>query len=402
MFFKSIEPHLVGMNLNLVISKSETGLVVSVLPQLTCKDEAKKNITPILLKGTAEELDAQFAGIIQEPLQKVSGLSTNLIQFEKSVEKSEAENAITKSKKDEVKKLTDKADKDLVQAEEAIKKEDIPKAIELIEKALKTAPDYKKAKDMLTKHKKSTSDTPDMFEIVEEVPIVEVKEVVPEAVKIVPSVLPETPVISIAKQEKVEAMLVEEEAIGRENEVSQADKDNKPVSLKGAPKPRRIDNEPMEEFEIRVAAWKVYNPEVKVSQDDRIKLVVEANVKLDEAITNIKSKDFDKAMELVDEALAIVPDFERAISAKAKVTELQTQFLQENPLTVEDANERLEAFEAESPTVVVEEEVSEMQEMTEQEVADREYEKLVSETKKVEVASTPESGADDDKYDEIF
>jgi len=311
MFFKSIEPHLNGMNLNIVISKSETGLVVSVLPQLTCKDEAKGNIVPILLKGTVDELDAQFAGIIQQPLEKVSGISTNLIQFEASVERTEAENAITKSKKDASKKLTDKADKFLDEANKFIKEDKISAAILKIEGALKFAPDYKKALDLLAKHK-VVDNTPDMFAIVEEVvPIVEVKEVVPEAVKIVPPVLPETPVIPIAqaptsmkevgmeeqqkqetispeKQEKVEAMLVEEEAIGRENEapvvpqaiqeiadaspniiiasvppqVSQADKDNKPVSLKGTAKPTRKDMEPMDEFEIRLAAWKVYNPEV--------------------------------------------------------------------------------------------------------------------------------------------
>ena len=67
-FFKSIEQHLDGLNLNIVIMKTENGLTVSVLPQAKVKDEAMKNLKPILLKGTAEELDAQFAGIIQQPL----------------------------------------------------------------------------------------------------------------------------------------------------------------------------------------------------------------------------------------------------------------------------------------------------------------------------------------------
>lgn len=340
MFFKSIEPHLIGMNLNLVITKSETGLVVSVLPQLTCKDEAKKNITPILLKGTAEELDAQFAGIIQEPLQKVSGLSVSLIQFEESVEKAEAENAIAKAGKLEEKKLTDKADKFLKEADEFIKAKEIDKAVLKIEGALKFAPNYKKALDLLKKHKPEA--TPDIFaEVIEEVKVVptdvttdeakvemkikaeEVKEalppnslqevnpntgenigepivldvepalppvqdepqvpmeatpVVPEAIQEIADASPNVEIVSIPKAleqlaETGEPVKIDEAntlvqtnqgpALATpEKEVSQADKNNQPVSLKGTPKPRRMDNEPMEEFEIRVAAWKVYNPEV--------------------------------------------------------------------------------------------------------------------------------------------
>ena len=165
-FFKSIEQHLSGMNLNVVISKNDNGLTVSVLPQPTCKDDAMKNLTPILLKGTAEELDAQFAGIIQQPLEKVSGISANLIQFEKNVEIQAEKTAIVKAKKDATKKLTDKADKELVKAEEHIKKDEISEAILKIEAALKFAPDYKKALDLLAKHK-PTDTTVNMFEVVE-------------------------------------------------------------------------------------------------------------------------------------------------------------------------------------------------------------------------------------------
>jgi len=310
MFFKSIEQHLVGMNLNIVISKNETGLVVSVFPQLTCKDEAKGNITPILLKGTAEELDAQFAGIIQQPLQKVSGISTNLIQFERAVEKTEADNAITKAKKDESKKLTDKADKFLDEADKLIKEDKIPAAVLKIEAALKIAPEYKKALDLLAKHKAETA--PDIFAVVEEVkadPIIEkaqeelVKtgepQIIDEANILVQTnqgpalATPET--ISPEKQEKVEAFVAPVDVVVApvvvpvvadiipevklydnnpegmkptivENivvapQVSQITSDNKPVSLAGTPKPTRMDMEPMEEYIIRLNSWLVFNPE---------------------------------------------------------------------------------------------------------------------------------------------
>jgi PRTRC genetic system protein E len=307
MFFKSIEPHLIGMNLNLVISKSETGLVVSVLPQLTCKDEAKNNITPILLKGTAEELDAQFAGIIQQPLQKVSGLSTNLIQFEKAVEKTEAENAITKDKKDKAKKLEVKADKFLDEADKLIKEDKISAAILKIEGALKIAPEYKKALDLLAKHS-VVSNAPDMFEVVEEV-IPEAKQekvlamldeeealandvteeveverlqenpktveesfeqIVAEVTPVVPVAIVETiPVVPVAIQEIADASpnvvivsipKVEEEVVVAPD-VKQIDKDNMPVSLKGTPKPKRMDMESMENYTIRLNSWLVFNPE---------------------------------------------------------------------------------------------------------------------------------------------
>jgi PRTRC genetic system protein E len=321
MFFKSIEQHLVGMNLNIVISKSETGLVVSVLPQLTCKDEAKKNITPILLKGTADELDAQFAGIIQQPLQKVSGLSTNLIQFERAVEKTEADNAITKAKKDESKKLTDKADKLLDEAEKLIKEDKISAAILKIEGALKIAPEYKKALDLLAKHKPVS--TTDIFAVVEEVKlapknpmtiaeavapadvVVEVEvnlnlppnslqEVNPHTGEKIgePVVLESTlknPVILGAESKEEEdavrealkeleqPITLQEVADASPNveivsipkveeivvapDVKQIDKDNNPVSLKGTPKPKRMDMESMENYTIRLNSWLVFNPE---------------------------------------------------------------------------------------------------------------------------------------------
>ena len=50
------------------------------------KDEAKNNLSPILITGTPEELDQQFINIIKQPLQKATGLLTNMEKFEKSME----------------------------------------------------------------------------------------------------------------------------------------------------------------------------------------------------------------------------------------------------------------------------------------------------------------------------
>ena len=311
MFFKSIEPHLIGMNLNIVISKSEAGLVVSVLPQLTCKDEAKGNIVPILLKGTPEELDAQFAGIIQEPLQKVSGISTNLIQFEKSVEETEKQNAITKAKKEEKKKITDKADKLLKEAEAFIEKDDVKKAILKIEGALKFAPDYKKAKDMLAKHKpqpagmfaettqvieeskKTVEATPEVVEaVIKAETVEEVKEIlepkveapaptVVEPVTATPepqvAVVEETPIaiepeVPMEKREapkgpnviinKVPANPTSMKEVGMEEQQKQEKEPQIAVydKVDANGKPTRQDMEPMSNFESRLAKWNFENP----------------------------------------------------------------------------------------------------------------------------------------------
>ncbi len=196
-FFKSIEQHLEGLNLNVVISKNENGLTVSVLPQPTCKDDAMKSLTPILLKGTAEELDAQFAGIIQQPLQKVSGISTNLVQFEKNVEIQAEKTAIVKAKKDADKKLTDKADKYIKEAEALIEKDETKKAILKAKAALKVAPEYKKALDLMDK---LVPKAEGMFVAKEEAKLVEqVKEEMVEVVMASePTAIVEKPLVDLS------------------------------------------------------------------------------------------------------------------------------------------------------------------------------------------------------------
>jgi PRTRC genetic system protein E len=195
-FFKSIEQHLEGLNLNVVISKNDNGLTVSVLPRPTCKDEAMKSLAPILLKGTAEELDAQFAGIIQQPLQKVSGISTNLIQFEKNVEVQKEKTAIVKAKKEADKKITDKADKYIKEAEDFIEKDDTKKAILKAKTALKIAPEYKKAIDLMNKLEPKEEG---MFVTKEEAKVVEqVKEEIAEVVMASEPTIAEKPLVDLS------------------------------------------------------------------------------------------------------------------------------------------------------------------------------------------------------------
>ena len=248
-FFKSIEKHLDNINLNMTITKSETGIVVSVLPVLNCKDEAVKNITPILLKGTAEEMDTEFAGIIQQPLETVSGVASNIIEFEQSVTKAKENSAIkkaaddkdtkakTKAEKDaekakikaekDLEKLNIKADKELVKAETYAEKKEYGKAIFMIKSALKISPTYEKAIKMLEDTEKL--DSPEIFE----------KEDKPTSMK----------EVAIEDQQKSEV-----------------------ESLVGKPKPRRKDLESMSAFESRLKDWELVNDIASKKEDSGVNL----------------------------------------------------------------------------------------------------------------------------------
>ena len=56
--FKLLEEFLKNSDLTLVLKKTETGIAVSVLPKPNVEDKAKENLIPLVIKGTAEELDA--------------------------------------------------------------------------------------------------------------------------------------------------------------------------------------------------------------------------------------------------------------------------------------------------------------------------------------------------------
>lgn len=73
-----------NVDITLVIRKSADGRMgVSVLPKFnTLKDEAQNSIVPLTLNGTPEELDTGFMQVVARPMQKASGLISNMAQFE--------------------------------------------------------------------------------------------------------------------------------------------------------------------------------------------------------------------------------------------------------------------------------------------------------------------------------
>ena len=87
--------------ITLSLIKVNGKISVSVMPtKQDLKDNAKNNLSPIVITGTPEELDQQFIDTIKQPLKKATGLLTNMAVFEKSIEATEAKSkAATEAKK---------------------------------------------------------------------------------------------------------------------------------------------------------------------------------------------------------------------------------------------------------------------------------------------------------------
>ena len=83
MFFQTIYPMLAaGTDLSINIRRVNDRLSVAVMPRHAgVKDEAQQNLVPLILSGTAVELDAEFLQAIAAPVSRTTGLLTNLETF---------------------------------------------------------------------------------------------------------------------------------------------------------------------------------------------------------------------------------------------------------------------------------------------------------------------------------
>lgn len=126
MFFTQINQLMArSVDITMVIRKSATGMTVSVLPKSNgLKDEARNHIIPLTLSGLPEELDAGFMNAIANPIRKVSGLLTNMAEFEKQADKAAANSKASKEQKaketKEEKEKREKYEKHMKKAEELI------------------------------------------------------------------------------------------------------------------------------------------------------------------------------------------------------------------------------------------------------------------------------------------
>lgn len=101
MFFTAINQMMTeGVDLTLVIRKANGQMAVSVLPKSNgLKDEAQNHIIPLTLKGVPQELDTGFLQAVARPVQKATGLITNMAQFEAQTEKAASESKAAKDAK---------------------------------------------------------------------------------------------------------------------------------------------------------------------------------------------------------------------------------------------------------------------------------------------------------------
>jgi PRTRC genetic system protein E len=92
-----------GEMLSMNIRKNGSEMIVVVLPKVeNVKDPAVEQLIPLNLKGSPEELDAGFIEAIQFPVQKSTGLMTNMAEYEKAAEKAAQESKAVKDRQDTI------------------------------------------------------------------------------------------------------------------------------------------------------------------------------------------------------------------------------------------------------------------------------------------------------------
>lgn len=176
MFFQSMNQMMnPNVDITLVIRKSAEGrMAVSVLPKSnTLKDEAQNSIVPLTLNGTPEELDSGFMQVVARPMQKASGLISNMAQFEAQTNKAAssskgAKEAKAKESKEDREKR-EKYEKNLKKAEEHIAAKRHKEAVDALTEARKYAKteDLKSIDERLDEQKKLVGQG-DLFAMMEE------------------------------------------------------------------------------------------------------------------------------------------------------------------------------------------------------------------------------------------
>lgn len=108
-FFKKIN-ELLGEGCTLVmnVAKKDGKLVIGVLPgNPLVKDAGAKNIAPLNISGTADELDEGFLEAIAGPISRVTGLLVDMASFEKGEQEAKAKSEMVKKQQEEKKRKED-------------------------------------------------------------------------------------------------------------------------------------------------------------------------------------------------------------------------------------------------------------------------------------------------------
>lgn len=126
MFFQTIYPMLAaGADLSINIKRVNDRLSVAVMPRHNgVKDESQQHLVPLILNGTAIELDAEFLQAIMVPVSRTMGVLANLETFERQAAKvsSESRPAKTAQEKEskEAREKREKMERLLKKTDEAV------------------------------------------------------------------------------------------------------------------------------------------------------------------------------------------------------------------------------------------------------------------------------------------
>jgi len=111
-FFEQLIALQVQGNWKMTIQQDGERLIVSILlVDDKIGDEARKMIPPMILKGTAQEIDAGFFDSIKEPVQQTAVLFANMEHYLKQLDEAKAQSAMEKDKETKERKEKDERKK---------------------------------------------------------------------------------------------------------------------------------------------------------------------------------------------------------------------------------------------------------------------------------------------------
>lgn len=172
MFFQTIYPMLAaGADLSINIKRVNDRLSVAVMPRHNgVKDEAQQHLVPLILNGTAIELDTEFLQAIMMPVSWTMGVLANLETFERQAAKvsSESRPAKTAQEKEskEAREKREKMERLLKKTDEAVAGRKYSEALIWLKQARVLAPaDRQKEIDDRTLEVRKMADAGSLFAV---------------------------------------------------------------------------------------------------------------------------------------------------------------------------------------------------------------------------------------------
>lgn len=132
-FFKNMADNLSNEISATLVIKKISGGKMSVCVSFSAKDGSiPEEMTPFILKGTAEELDNGFANAIKEPAETITGLSSNIKAFNEAAKKAQEAAAKKVSSKDDSSRKAEelRLEREKIEKEKKAKEEKFKKAME--------------------------------------------------------------------------------------------------------------------------------------------------------------------------------------------------------------------------------------------------------------------------------